>query len=108
MANLDDTGIQSIGTALVDTFEVERQIKVSDPVTDSDGSFYTAQGYDPTHTFSAKGMGDIPIAFALGGAGPAIAGITGGVSIITDLEEGNKNDGNNNWGMGGQHFPGAA
>jgi len=77
-------------------------------VTESNGAFHAAEAYDPTHNFSAKGMGDIPVAYALAGAGPAIAGITGGVSIITDLEEGNKNDGHNNWGMSGSHFPGAS
>jgi len=109
MANLDDTGIQSINTALVETFEIERQLKVSDPVTDSDGSFVKAEAYDPTNSFSAKGAGDVPAAFALGSdGGPlAIDGVTGGVTILTGVDEGNKNDGHNSWGMEGQNWPGA-
>jgi hypothetical protein len=110
MANLNDTGIQSISTALVESFSVERVLKESSPVLTSSGGFHDAEAYDPTHPFTISGKGDCPADFTIGSDGNslAIAGVTGGKTIISNVKKSQRNTEHVSWEVSGENFPGAS
>lgn len=105
MAALDDFGIVSIDTALTAQFNLKNTLQETPPVLDEGGEFSNAWAFKEEYMFEAQGAGDLPADFALAGAGPTIAGLTGGVTLIDKAGEGQKVGEANGWTAGGEHAP---
>lgn len=106
--NLTDVGIQSVSETLSSGFSIEKKLETA-MVNTLDGSFSEGKAFDPTFDFSISGSGDIPAALVVGSDGDlAIAGITGGVTLLTNAKETYKNTDFNSWEASGKNFPGAA
>lgn len=106
--SLDAVGIQSIDTALVDTFDIEKKVSMA-AIPASDGGFGAASTYDPQFDFSISGGGDLPVALVLAGdGGLEIDGISTGTTILTRVTQTQKVDGFNGWSVAGQNHPGTA
>ncbi|MFK5920913.1 MAG: hypothetical protein QM496_01935 [Verrucomicrobiota bacterium] len=108
MPAITSFGIVSIGTALTEEFRLKKSVDVSTPTLTSVGGFHAATAYGEIYEFSASGKGDVPADFALGGGGPTIAGLTGGVTLIESTDEDQSNTGRNGWSASGTHAAGAA
>jgi hypothetical protein len=107
--NLNAIGIQSVDLTLAESVEVTRKVETR-PLLDKDGRFADGKAFDPTSDFSIKGRGDLPAGIAAGtdGGDLAIGGISGGVTILTSVKEGQKNDDWNTWECSGQNWPAAS
>ena len=104
---LNAIGIQSVDLTLAESVEVSRKVETK-PLIDKDGRFADGKAFDPTGDFSIKGRGDLPAGVTVGtDGGLAVAGISGGVTLITSVKEGQKNDDWNTWECSGQNFPNA-
>lgn len=108
-ANLDSAEIQSISTALVESFENTKALQVSSPVKTSSGGFHAAEAYNPVFNFTAKGRGDVPAGIAIGTDGDplAIDGVSGGKTIILGVKKSERNSEHNGWEFNGTNYPGA-
>jgi hypothetical protein len=104
--NLDNIGIQSVDLTLAESVEVTRKVDTK-PLVDKQGRFADGKAFDPTVEFSLKGRGDLPAGIAVGINDVEIASISGGVTIVTSVKEGQKNDDWNTWECSGQNFPNA-
>ncbi len=104
--NLDNIGIQSVDLTLAESVEVTRKVDTK-PLLDKQGRFADGKAFDPTMEFSMKGRGDLPAGIAVGINDVEIASISGGVTIVTSVKEGQKNDDWNTWECSGQNFPNA-
>lgn len=107
---LTDIGIQTVDLALVEKVDRERKVEVKS-IMASNGGFGAAEAFDPTHEFTIAGRGDVPAVLALGvldSADLPISDLTGGVTIVHRLSEGQKNDDFQTWEATGTHYPGAS
>jgi hypothetical protein len=101
-------GIQSVDLTLAESVEVSAKVE-SKPLMDKDGRFADGAAFDPTMDFSLKGRGDLPAGLSIGTSSGGAAGLfTGGVTIIANVKELEKNDDWNAWECSGQHFPNAS
>lgn len=105
MADLDDFGIASIETAFTEEFKLTNSVQSTPAVLTEVGEFSKRWAFGEEYMFEAKGAGDLPADFALAGVGPAIAGLTGGVTIIDKAGEGQKVGEANGWTGSGEHAP---
>lgn len=107
MADLDDFGIVSIDTAFTSQFKLQNTLQETPPVLSEAGEFTNAWAFKEEYMFDAQGAGDLPADFALAGAGPTIAGLTGGVTLIDKAGESQKVGEANGWTATGEHAPDA-
>lgn len=107
MSDLDDFGVSSITTAFVEKFTMKNELQETDVVRTSVGLFSTSFAYGEEWMFDSEGAGDIPADFALAGVGPAIAGLTGGVTLIDKAGASQSVGSANGWTAGGEHAPAA-
>lgn len=107
MADLDDFGISSIDTAFTRQFNLKNTLQETPPVLTEVGEFSAAWAFNEEYMFDAEGAGHLPADFALAGAGPTIAGLTGGVTLIDKAGEGQKVGEANGWTASGEHAPAA-
>lgn len=105
---LSDFGVVSISTALTRNFKLRKQVEVPEPVLTSVGAFHQNSTYGPDYLFEADGAGDLPADFALADAGPTISGLSGGVSVVLRVGEGQALGRHNTWSASGEHAPGAS
>lgn len=105
MADLDDFGIVSITTAFTSEFKLANSVQTTPAVLTEAGLFSSRWAFGEEYMFEAKGAGDLPADFALAGVGPAIAGLTGGVTVIEKAGEGQKVGESNGWTGSGEHAP---
>ncbi|MEO0415008.1 MAG: hypothetical protein AAF226_08665 [Verrucomicrobiota bacterium] len=105
MAALDDFGIVSISTALTKKFSLRHQLEESEVVLTEAGEFHHACTHDCHYTFDADGAGDFPVDFGIATAGPTIAGLAGGVTIVDQTGERQKSGEPNEWSASGEHAP---
>jgi len=107
MPSLDDFGIVSIDTAFTRQFALRNTLQETPVVLDETGEFAHAFAFKEEYMFDAEGAGDLPADFALASTGPAIAGLTGGVSVIDKAGEGQKVGDAAGWKASGEHAPAA-
>jgi hypothetical protein len=108
MANLDAIGIQSISTATVENFNLKKSLSVSPVVRASAGGFHAAQAFDPVFDGSVRGKGDRPAGFLLGtDGGLEIAGVTGGKTLLLEIEDNQKNEAHNGYSISFRNRPAA-
>lgn len=105
---LADYGIVSITTALVTKLSKRKKVEAGTPVLTSGGAFHANRAKKLMFEISAEGVGDLPADFDIATEGPAVSGITGGVTIIEEVEESQTSDGEpNKWTAKGVNAPSA-
>ena len=72
-----------------------------------DGLFHHGCTYNEEYFFDGEGAGDLPVDFAVASAGPAIAGLAGGVSIVDRAGKRQRVGQSNEWSGSGEHAPNA-
>lgn len=101
-------------TALVIPFttkvEITKSLKEGEAVLTIDDEFEVADAYDPTFEISAEGKGDAPdgVAVALESLPEEATGISGGKTMIDQVDTTQKMDGRNSWSFHAWNFPAAA
>src|SRR5690606_1046796 len=100
-------GITSIATALVEQFRKRKKLSTTAPVGKSQGAFNSAFAYGEEWEFSVTGRGALPADVPIAGAGPAVAGWTGGVTLIESTDEGETSEEEPTWEASGSHAPDA-
>lgn len=66
-ANASIPGIQSVTAfALLQSWEDEAAVEITDPLLDYQGKFVTARAHSRVRKFSMRGAGDLPVQLALG------------------------------------------
>jgi len=107
--SLNAIGIQALNITLAETVDVGKKLERK-TIKDKDGNFAHGQAFDPMFDISIKGRGDIDAALAVGtnGGNIAIVGISGGVTLITNVKETFNHDDFNSWDVTAQNAPGAS
>jgi hypothetical protein len=101
-------------TALVIAFttkvEITKSLKEGEPVLTVDDEFSVGDAYDPTFEITAEGKGDAPdgIAVAVEELPEEATGISGGKTMIDQVDATQKMDGRNAWSFHAWNFPAAA
>lgn len=100
-------------TALVIAFttkvEITKSLKEGEPVLTVDDEFSVGDAYDPTFEITAEGKGDAPdgIAVAVEELPEEATGISGGKTMIDQVDATQKMDGRNAWSFHAWNFPSA-
>jgi hypothetical protein len=97
--------IQSVTAyALLQSYECEAALEITDPVRDYEGKYVTAKAYKLRKKFSLKGIGDLPEALVLGVDTSGDIFETG-KTIIDRSRKSRRNDGWPDWEVSGVNFP---
>lgn len=108
--NLDAIGIQTVVPTLTETLDVSAKVDVA-VLTDFEGKFVKAHGFDPKNEVAIKGKGDLPAGLVLGSDGGddlgEIGQIANGVTIVDSTKEVENNESWNAWEATAKNFPNA-
>lgn len=105
---IDDFAITAISTAKTTQIRLRKTVEIGTPVLDEDGNFLTNEAYGELWEFTVEGSGDIPADGTIGGAGPAIAYVTGGISLVESTDESQSVGEEQTWEFAGCNAPFAA
>lgn len=106
--NFDAPGIQSITVSNVENHTLKKSLTTSAVVRASAGGFSAARAVNPVWDGTIRAKGDVPAAFLLGTDGSlAVTGITGGKTMILEIEEMEKNDDHNGYSLAYRNRPAA-
>lgn len=103
-------GIKSIAVSLTQALTLEKKLRET-PLFDKNGAFNAGDLRDPIFSFEVSGKGDVPSGIAIGGtvaSGNAITGVSGGISIVENLEITEHTDEYNEFKFSGRNWPSAA
>ena len=98
-------GISRVEGSLIQEVTTKDSVSVAE-LLGADGEVARAHPHKKTTTFSVKGHGAIDLAVGIGEAG--IDGISGGLTIITEFENTEKNTEFSGWSYAGTHYPTAS
>lgn len=105
---LSDYGIVSISTPSTAKYSKRKKVEPGTPHLNLVGQFVGNVAKKLHWLINAEGTGDHPADFALAGAGPTDAALTG-KTIIESVEKSQTNDGEpNKWTASGVHAPNAS
>lgn len=105
---LGDFAIASIATARTTQVRLRKMVEVGTPVLDEDGEVIENVTYGELYEFTVEGSGDLPADGAIGGAGPAISYVTGGISLVESTDETQEIGQSSSWTFSGVNAPLAA
>lgn len=97
-------GITRYTGALIDSVDTTSKIDKKE-LKGSDGSVARVHPYNPTTSFSVKGHGALSLVPGIGD--PGIDGITGGIALIEEVKNSEKNEDFDGWEFSGMHYPDA-
>ena len=97
-------GITKHEGALIDSVDVEKKIEQK-ALKGTDGNVARVHVYNPTNSGSVKGHGALTVVPGVGDAG--VAGITGGVTVITSVKESENNEDFDGWEYQFENYPNA-
>ena len=97
-------GITRHSGALIDSVETTKSIQVKELVG-SDGEVARIKTYKSMTEGSVKGHGSVTIAPGVGDAG--VDGVSGGVTVVTELKETDHNEDFNEWEYNFKNYPNA-
>lgn len=105
---LADYGIVSTTVASTAKLSKRKKVEAGTPHLSLVGAFVGNVAKKLLWMISAEGTGDLPADFAVAEVGPAITGITGGITLMESSEETQTNDGEpNKWTASGVNAPSA-
>jgi hypothetical protein len=76
-------------------------------ISEKDGTYGQGYGFDPTFEVSVNGRGDFPSLLDIGDSA-TITGVSGGVSIVTNLSITERNEDFPDWSFTMRNWPGAS
>lgn len=103
-----DIGIAALGYTLCTAFSRTMKLAGITPLFDKVGAHVSTDYRDPMNDISFSGEGDLPdglVTGSNGGEGMAISGISGGVTMIKDVTEGDEHDKWNKWSVSAENWP---
>lgn len=104
-SNVSDIGVTAYADTLTQSVEITKSVEELH-ISEKDGTYGQGKAFDPTFEISVSGRGDLP-SLTLGGS-TAITGVTGGVSIITNISQTERNEDYADWSFTQRNFPGAS
>jgi len=100
-----DIGVTAYSETLTQSVEINKTVEQLH-ISEKDGTYGQGKAFDPTFEVQVSGRGDLPSVVVGGSA--TITGISGGVSIITNISTTEKNEDYPDWGFTMRNFPGAS
>lgn len=100
-----DIGVTAYSETLTQSVEITKSLEELH-IAEKDGTYGQGKGFDPTFEVQVSGRGDLPTVTI--GDTATISGVTGGVSIITNITFTEKNEDYPDWGFTMRNFPGAS
>lgn len=100
-------GISLVDYTLAESAELAAEVTPVDLI-DKVGAAVQQFGINRKQPFAVRGRGDLPDTIALGVSGVTISGITGGVTLVSDITEGDDDGQVNSWSVNGANYPDAS
>jgi hypothetical protein len=104
-SSVADIGVTAYTEDLTQSVEITKSVEELH-IAEKDGTYGQGKAFDPTFEVSVSGRGDLP-AVTLG-ATASISGVSGGVSIITNISQTERNEDYADWSFTMRNFPGAS
>tara|TARA_B110000285_G_scaffold209684_1_gene250890 strand:+ start:562 stop:885 length:324 start_codon:yes stop_codon:yes gene_type:complete len=104
-STVPDIGVTAYSEVLTQSVEISTTLEELH-IAQKDGTYGQGKGFDPTTEVSVSGRGDLPT-LAIGGSA-TITGVSGGVSIITNISQSEKNEDYADWSFTMQNWPSAS
>jgi hypothetical protein len=98
-------GVAAYSNTTTQSVEITKTVEETHLV-EKDGTYGQGTAYDPTFEVQVSGRGDLP-SLTLGGS-TSITGVSGGVSIITNISQTEKNEDYQDWSFTMRNWPGAS
>jgi len=102
-----DFAIAAMATAKTTNFRLKHMVEIGTVVLDELGAFSTNETFGEMWEFSAEGAGALPADGTIGGVGPTIGYITGGISLVDSTDENQSVGEEQTWEFSGVNAPGA-
>ena len=100
-----DIGVTAYSDTLTQSVEITKSVEELH-IAEKDGTYGQGKAFDPTFEVSVSGRGDLPaLTFS---DTPSITGVSGGVSIITNISQTERNEDYADWSFTMRNFPGAS
>jgi hypothetical protein len=100
-----DIGVTAYSETLTQSVEITKSLEELH-ITEGDGTYGQGKAFDPTFEVQVSGRGDLPT-ITVGGTA-TITGVSGGVSIITNISTAEKNEDYPDWSFTLKNWPGAS
>jgi hypothetical protein len=100
-----DIGVTAYSETLTQSVEITKTVEELH-ISEKDGTYGQGKVFDPTFEAQVSGRGDLP-SLTIGGSA-SVTGITGGVSIITNISHTEKNEDFADWSFTLRNWPGAS
>ncbi len=104
-STVTDIGVTAYSETLTQSVEITKSIEELH-IAEKDGTYGQGKAFDPTFEVSVSGRGDLP-SLTLGSTA-SITGVSGGVSIITNISQTEKNEDYADWSFTMKNWPGAS
>jgi len=104
-STVPDIGVTAYAEVLTQSVEISTSVEELH-IANADGTYGQGKVFDPTTEVSVSGRGDLPTLVIGGDA--TIVGVTGGVSIITSINQSEKNEDYADWSFTMQNWPSAS
>jgi hypothetical protein len=100
-----DIGVTAYSEALTQSVQITKSVEELH-IAEKDGTYGQGKAFDPTFEVQVSGRGDFP-ALDVGGSA-TISGVSGGVSIITNISITERNEDFADWSFTMRNWPGAS
>ena len=104
-SSVADIGVTAYSEDLTQSVEITKSVEELH-IAEKDGTYGQGKTFDPTFEVSVSGRGDLP-ALTIGSTA-TITGVSGGVSIITNISQTERNEDYADWSFTMRNFPGAS
>jgi hypothetical protein len=104
-STVSDIGVTAYSDTLTQSVEITKSVEEL-YISEKDGTYGQGKAFDPSFEVSVSGRGDLP-ALTLGNS-VSITGVSGGVSIITNISQTEKNEDYADWSFTLKNWPGAS
>ena len=100
-----DIGVTAYSDTLTQSVEITKSVEELH-IAEKDGTYGQGKAFDPTFEVSVSWRGDLP-ALTIGSTA-TITGVSGVVSIITNISQTERNEDYADWSFTMRNFPGAS
>lgn len=104
-SSVADIGVTAYSENLTQTLTITKSLEELH-IAEKDGTYGQGKAFDPTFEVTVSGRGDAP-AVDVGDA-PTISGVSGGVSIVTNVSVTERNEDFPDWSFTMRNWPGAS
>lgn len=104
-STVTDIGVTAYSENLTQSVEITKSLEELH-ISEKDGTYGQGKGFDPTFEVSVSGRGDLPAVTI--GSTASISGVSGGVSIITNISQTERNEDYADWSFTMRNWPGAS